>query len=422
MKKMIELIPIIIMLIIVPLASAAIRRVPSEYSTIQDAVYACQEGDTVLVAPGVYTGYGNYNISVGKSITIKSEQGPLSCIIDCGGTRNAYEYHYGFGVGGANPVLEGFMIIDASTGAVGCSDSTFIIRNCIIAGNWSSIRGGAISSVNSDVSIRNCIITGNIAKTGINQAGEPTSFGYGGGIFCMGMGDIIFRNCIISGNKAGFGGGIAKTGPGVARFENCIISDNVAVFARGSQAYAGLAGATIPRGGSPPVGDVVFAYCNIDDDPNAFYYEKPFPLAPDEIFSLDNCLRTNPEFARDGFWDPNRTLNDPNDDVWVDGDYHLKSQAGRWDPNSQSWVQDDVTSSCIDAGDPNSPIGHEPFPNGGIINMGAYGGTVEASKSYFGKPICETIIAGDINGDCKVDFDDLMILMAHWLQDYTPQD
>jgi hypothetical protein len=39
--------------------------------------------------------------------------------------------------------------------------------------------------------------------------------------------------------------------------------------------------------------------------------------------------------------------------------------------------------------------------------MVAYGGTDEAGKSYFGTPVCETIIAGDINGDCKVDFDDL---------------
>ncbi|MHC4745323.1 MAG: hypothetical protein ACYS8Z_25710, partial [Planctomycetota bacterium] len=31
-----------------------------------------------------------------------------------------------------------------------------------------------------------------------------------------------------------------------------------------------------------------------------------------------------------------------------------------------------------------SPVSREPFPNGGIINVGAYGGTVEASKSYFG--------------------------------------
>ncbi len=106
---------------------------------------------------------------------------------------------------------------------------------------------------------------------------------------------------------------------------------------------------------------------------------------------------------------------DPNN-----GDYHLKSQAGRWDANSQSWVQDDVTSSCIDAGDPASPIGLEAFPNGGFVNMGAYGGTAEASKSWFDKPVCETIVAGDINGDCVVDFMDFAIMALHWLEENSP--
>lgn len=37
--------------------------------------------------------------------------------------------------------------------------------------------------------------------------------------------------------------------------------------------------------------------------------------------------------------------------------YHLKSEASRWDPIAQLWIQDDVTSPCIDAGDLMSPIG-----------------------------------------------------------------
>jgi L-ascorbate metabolism protein UlaG (beta-lactamase superfamily) len=117
--------------------------------------------------------------------------------------------------------------------------------------------------------------------------------------------------------------------------------------------------------------------------------------------------------------DPNKIVepNDPNAS-WVDGDYHLKSQAGRWQPKTQSWVLDPVTSLCIDAGRLTDPVGLEPFPNGGIINMGAYGGTIQASKSYFGGPPCETIIAGDLNGDCKVDFRDFQLLGLHWLGDY----
>jgi hypothetical protein len=63
------------------------------------------------------------------------------------------------------------------------------------------------------------------------------------------------------------------------------------------------------------------------------------------------------------------------------GDYHLKSQAGRWNPAGETWITDDVTSPCIDAGDPASPTGLEPEPNGSVINAGAYGGTAQASKS-----------------------------------------
>jgi len=125
----------------------------------------------------------------------------------------------------------------------------------------------------------------------------------------------------------------------------------------------------------------------------------------------------DPCFAKAGYWDPNGTPDDANDDFWVDGEYHLKSQAGRWDANEGRWTIDEVTSPCIDAGDPMTPIGLEPFPNGGIINMGAYGGTAEASKSYFGEPPCETVVAGDINGDCEVNFLDFRLLALHWLEE-----
>ena len=67
-------------------------------------------------------------------------------------------------------------------------------------------------------------------------------------------------------------------------------------------------------------------------------------------------IHNDPLFIQPGYWDAN--------DLWIDGDYHLQ-------PNSP----------CIDAGDPNTPVGDEPEPNGNRINMGAYGGTTQASMS-----------------------------------------
>ena len=59
--------------------------------------------------------------------------------------------------------------------------------------------------------------------------------------------------------------------------------------------------------------------------------------------------------------------------------YHLKSQDGRWD--GQQWVNDDVTSFCINTGSSNSNYSDEPIPNGNRINIGAFGGTSTASMS-----------------------------------------
>ena len=65
------------------------------------------------------------------------------------------------------------------------------------------------------------------------------------------------------------------------------------------------------------------------------------------------------------------------------------------------------------------PIGCELFPNGGFINIGAYGGTSKASKSYFAEPVCEAIVAGDINGDGHVNRADLEIMALHWTDDVS---
>jgi hypothetical protein len=63
----------------------------------------------------------------------------------------------------------------------------------------------------------------------------------------------------------------------------------------------------------------------------------------------------------------------------INGDYHLRSQRGRYWTEHDIWVLDEVTSPCIDAGDPNSPSMGERQPHGNRINIGAYGGTSKAS-------------------------------------------
>jgi len=262
-----------------------------------------------------------------------------------------------------------------------------------------------------------CTIRANIAWTG-------------GGVYAR---SIRLTHCIISGNVAGDGGGGVWSADGI--ITNCTIIGNRAAGAGG--------GLSCNLFSDNRICNTVVSENRANRDHSLSLWGCHDILTPDGVVAVHNCniaggqgmvgdglcrelylrwgggninIETDPCFANLGHWDPNGTVDDPNDDFWVQGDYHLKSQAGRWDPATESWVTDDVTSPCIDAGDPMSPIGHEPFPNGGIVNMGAYGGTAEAGKSYFGEPPCQTIVAGDINGDCRVDYADLALLCLHWLQ------
>ena len=218
------------------------------------------------------------------------------------------------------------------------------------------------------MSMTNCAIVG-------NTAGD-----YAGGLFNDNS-PMTLINCTIWGNSAGkSSGGLLCYDGASATVSNSIFRENIAPT--GAQIRS--------SGGAPAV--VTVTYSNVAGGQVGVSVKSGSTLNWGE-----GNIDADPCFA------------DPSND-----DFHLKSEAGRWDPASQTWVQDDVTSPCIDAGDPLSPIGRELFPNGGFVNMGAYGGTPEASNSYFGKPPCEMIVAGDINGDGQVNRADLEIMALHW--------
>jgi len=357
---------------------------PADFNNIQAAIDDSNDGDTIIVADGVYTGPGNRDIDFnGKAITVRSANGPENCIIDCNGTES--DRHRGFFLHSGenvNSAIIGFTITNgyapldwipppvsmslSEGGAICCYGSSPTITNCIISGNSAYAvysYGGGISTWGGRPTITNCTFSNN------------WSYREGGGIF-SGRGSPTITNCSFSSNCAYYkGGGVACDWPGSVTLTNCILWGNIASY-----------GPQIWGSSTVTYSDVTYSDVTYSDVQGGW--------------SGPGNININPIFA------------DANND-----DYHLKSQAGRWEPSSQTWVQDANTSPCIDGGDPMSPIGLEPFPNGGRINMGAYGGTREASKSYFGEPPCEIIVAGDINGDCIVNFKDFALIAFHWLRD-----
>jgi hypothetical protein len=387
-----------------------------DYDTIQAGIDAANDGDEVLVALGEYVITEPITFR-GKAITVISEAGRDETTIRMGtpvdvnrGSVVVFESNEtvesildGFTITGGGGIFEpslgvwggGGILFKASSGTV---------RNCTIVQNRADDGGGVTVFSESSASITNCIIRENLSTGGSGGLccwdNSSVTMSYctiaentanaGGGVFGGENSFITMSHCLIVNNKAYTGsGGMETWHQSSADVTNCLIAWNTASGLGGGGINCSIQGSatiinSIIRGNTAPKGREIWvrnagtlsiSYSNVAGG------QAEATIEGGTINWGEGNIDADPCFACVGYWDPNGTNRNPWDDFWVDSDYHLKSQAGRWDPNRGSWVKDDVTSSCIDAGDPNSDYSGELWPNGGRINMGAYGGTAEASKS-----------------------------------------
>jgi hypothetical protein len=336
--------------------------------------------------------------------------------------------------------------------------SSMNLINCTIRENTAIKSGGGVGCwLNASITMTDCIVTENSA-TGVilHEAG------YGGGLNAGDGSEITLINCNFENNSAGIGGGGIMLGGIPCTITGCVISNNSAGWWAGGLGceYEGMllslkncviSHNTAEKGGGGVAcalgATMTISNCTICDNSGGSTWGGGGVGCWQGTATVSNSIiwsNTSPKGREISVEDPGSTLTINYSDVaggqaevhvesvsildWGGGniddvphftdpennDYHLKSQAGRWNPDNLTWIQDDVTSPCVDAGDPMSPISWELFPNGGYVNMGAYGGTNKASKTYFDGPVCDTIVAGDINGDGKVNRADLEIMALHW--------
>jgi hypothetical protein len=350
---------------------------PADFNNIQAAIEDANDGDEVVVEDGNYTGDGNRDVDfLGKAITVRSKNGPTNCIIDCNGS--AIEPHRAFvfqSSEGTDSIVQGFTIrrgYASEGGGIYCANTGPKIIDCIFSDNSADWGGGVYCNRGSNPKVINCIFEDNSAAD------------FGGAFLCFADATYPFPelvNCTLTNNDADHGGGIALWGTvhddGSVRVGNSIIWNNTPTDEPG-----------IVTPGCCKCGCVQLY---VDHTILQIDWQG---VAGSRIVGTGNVIG-DPCFA-----DPCR------------GDYHVKSQAGRWDPNSQTWVTDSVSSPAIDAGNPGCPLGDEPNDANNVrINMGAYGGTAEASKT----PANWRSIA-DFTNDWLVDYNDLSIFVDYWLE------
>ena len=464
--------------------------VPTDYLTIQAALDAAVDTDEVILEDGVYRGDGNRDIEVPeKRITLKSLNGPESCIIDA-------EQHVGLILWPAfwdEQKIEGLTITHASPGikfsaSVTGGQPLTEFNNCIITNN----NGSGIIRLYAN--LNNCIISDN-AGWGINsgwgQIYNSTITGNEGGFsdcvvtvansrICNNL-ECAFSNC---------NSGDAYNIDNLGRIENSIISGNFLGFENCdvsvvNSIIAGNNYGLFDGGDNMSFSNCVFYknnlcaiqcmftplptldYCLFYGNGNDLYQEREDPQnngqieyrpfnGADEINTLPEAqgnIDRDPLFIAPGYWDDNGMPEYVEDYTWVEGDYHLKSEGWSWDTASQQWTWDDETSPCIDAGNPGMALGDEPttldvdplnrWGENIRINMGAYGGTTEASMASPGwallsdldnsgsvnltdfAPIAEAWLQSaqnlppDVSRNGTVDLDDVALLAQDWLKTTT---
>ena len=189
------------------------------YTTIQSAIDAATNGDTVIVADGTYTGDGNRDIDFnGKAITVRSENGAENCIIDCEATAD--EPHLGFLIFSDGVRIDGFTITqgrpksDPRSGGISIDGggiyvhvlSNVVVSNCVVTRNEGDGIDWHAYSVISD-----CVVSRN-GGNGVSLGGGTLrrSKGYRKGLTGVSFGGGKVEDCVIYEN----GRGVSVTGNG----------------------------------------------------------------------------------------------------------------------------------------------------------------------------------------------------------------
>jgi predicted outer membrane repeat protein len=231
------------------------RHVPSEYPTIQAAVTASENGDSILIAPGTYSGVGNRGIAPGtKIIYIRGEGGAGSVVIDAEGLDSGFMFTefvgahsyvfdvtirngdpYGVYAYMTSPVLIGCRIESCESGILfadcdgmlvdstidGCRKSGMVVTAGSVCGiqmvkitNNDGQYGAGLEVISSSPSLLDCTISGNDASDD------------GGGIYAENS-TLSLKYVAITGNRAAGVGGGMRLLSGSAVMDTTTVSRNV---------------------------------------------------------------------------------------------------------------------------------------------------------------------------------------------------
>ena len=198
--------------------------------TIGNAIETVDDGGTVNIASGTYTGDGNKNINVNKSVTING-QSKSSTVIDAENEGNVFNIKSGAKVTISNLTIKnGNASVSASPTSCGgaiYSEGNLNVINCAFKDNtacyYNNSYGGAIES-SGTLTIIGSTFTGNAA----DFSGAVDNFN----------GDLTITNCTFNGNTAGKEGGAIGNIGNIFSVTNCTFTNNHASYGGAILSYS----------------------------------------------------------------------------------------------------------------------------------------------------------------------------------------
>lgn len=188
-------------------ASASITNVPGDYSTIQDAINATADGDTVLIQPDTYIeniNFNGHNVLLGSLfLTTNDNSYVSSTIIDGSNSGNVITFHSGED---SRAQVLGFTIQNGSVG-ISCSGSSPTISNNSIHDFTSPGSSGILLGNNSRATILSNSIFNNWNGISIDHS------------------DASIIGNTITGNSGGAGSGL-KAGSSSLIVESNLFANN----------------------------------------------------------------------------------------------------------------------------------------------------------------------------------------------------